>query len=98
MYILVKDDVPVGFAILAAAHASLAGYLKFRESPEVAEWLSGPFYKVVCKVTAEQFEQAKAELDCVVITESRLDNAEVALAFTPRETYPPAFKYFRLYR
>lgn len=30
MYILVKDSVPNGFAILAAAHASLACYLKFK--------------------------------------------------------------------
>jgi hypothetical protein len=29
MYILVKDDVPTRFAILAAAHASLAAYLYY---------------------------------------------------------------------
>jgi peptidyl-tRNA hydrolase len=42
MYILIKDDVPPGFAVLAAAHGSLAAYLKFRDTPEVAEWLTGP--------------------------------------------------------
>ncbi len=45
MYILVRESVPTGFAILAAAHASLACYLKFRDSPEVATWLSGSLPK-----------------------------------------------------
>ncbi|MFQ5429558.1 MAG: hypothetical protein ACE5E1_04530 [Phycisphaerae bacterium] len=83
MYILIKESVPVGFAILAAAHGSVAAYLKFRDSAEVAEWQSGPFYKVICKVSDEQFEQAKAVEDCVVLTESALDGQEVAVAFKP---------------
>jgi hypothetical protein len=29
MYILIKESVPPGFALVAAAHASLAAYLKF---------------------------------------------------------------------
>ena len=45
MYILIRESVPIGFAVLAAAHASLSCYLKFRESPEVVSWLSGPFYR-----------------------------------------------------
>ena len=40
---------------MAAAHASLAAYLKFKDTPEVAEWLAGPFYKAVCRVTDEEF-------------------------------------------
>jgi hypothetical protein len=35
----------------------------------VQEWLSGPFYKTVCKVTDEQFEQAKSCPDHIVVTE-----------------------------
>ena len=34
MYILIRESVPVGFAVLAAAHASLAAYLKFADTPE----------------------------------------------------------------
>ncbi len=98
MYILIKESVPVGFAILAAAHASLATYLKFKDSAEVAEWLSGPFYKVVCKVSDEEFEQAKAVEDCVVLTESALDGQAVAVAFRPRESWPKVFRHLRLYR
>jgi len=98
MYILVRESVTTGFAILAAAHASLACYLKFRESPEVAAWLAGPFYKVVCRVTDAEFEAAKAFEDLVILTESALDGAQVAIAFRPRQEWPKAFKFYRLYR
>ena len=98
MYILIRDTIPEGFAILAAAHASLAAYLKFKDTPEVAAWLSGPFYKVICKVNDTEFAQAKQFEDYVVLTESALDNQEVAMAFKPREAWPKAFRFFRLYR
>jgi peptidyl-tRNA hydrolase len=98
MYILIRDDVPLGHALTAAAHASLACYLKFQEREEVAQWLSGPFKKVICKVDAAQFEQARAVADHVVMTESALDGREVALAFCPREEWPKSFKFLSLYR
>ena len=98
MYILIADDVPPGVAVLAAAHASLAAYLKFRDSPEVIEWLAGPFYKVVCQVSRAEFERAKLDPDHVVLTESNLDNQQVAIAFKPRHECPTHFKYLRLYR
>ena len=98
MYILIKESVPVGFAVLAAAHASLAAYLRFKDSPEVIEWLSGPFYKVVCRVTDAEFEKAKATGDHVVITESAMGDQEVALAFKPRQEWPKQFQFFRLFR
>jgi len=96
-YILVRESVPTGFAMLAAAHASLACYLEFRDSPEVTAWLAGPFYKVVCRVTDAEFEAAKAFEDHVVLTESGLGGAEVAVAFRPREEWPKAFRFYRLY-
>lgn len=98
MYILVKESVPVGFALVAVAHASLAAYLKFKDTPEIESWLSGPFYKTICKVTDKEFETAKSFDDNVVITESALENQEVAIAFKPREEWPKAFKFYRLYR
>lgn len=98
MYILVRDDVPLGFAMVAVAHASLAGYLEFRETPEVQEWLAGPFMKAVCKVSAKEFESAKAVPDHVVLTESALDDREVALVFKPRHEWPKMFRFFKLYR
>ena len=98
MYILVKEDVPPGFALLSVAHASLAAYLKFQDTPEVKTWLGGPFYKVICKVTTRQFEDAKQVPDHVVMTESALEDREVAIAFKPREEWPKSFKFYPLYR
>ena len=98
MYILIREDIPLGFGMVAAAHASLAAYLKFKDSPEVAEWLSGPFRKAVCKVSDAEFERAKAVEDHVLLTESALGGAEVALAFKPRAEFPKSFKFFRLYK
>ena len=98
MYILVRESLPIGFAILAVAHASLACYTKFRDSPDVEAWLAGPFYKVVCRVTDAEFEAAKLLEDSVVLTESALDNVEVSIAFRPRAEWPKAFKFYRLYR
>jgi peptidyl-tRNA hydrolase len=98
MYILIKETVPVGNAVLASAHASLACYLKFKETPEVKQWLSGPFNKVVCCVNDGEFEKAKKVEDNVILTESALENREVAIAFKPREEWPKPFKFFRLYR
>ncbi|VTR93977.1 Uncharacterized protein OS=Lysobacter capsici AZ78 GN=AZ78_10485 PE=4 SV=1 [Gemmata massiliana] len=83
MYILVRESVPVGFAVLAAAHASLAAYLQFVDTPEVKEWLAGPFYKAVCRVSDAEFEKAKEAPEHVVVTESALDGQEVAIAFKP---------------
>ena len=98
MYILIRETVPLGLAMVAASHASLACYLKFKDHPDVAKWLEGPFYKSVCKVTDAEFEKAKQERDCVVLTESAWDNQETAVAFVPREEYPKMFKFFKLYR
>ena len=96
MYILVKDSVPIGYALVAVAHASLAAYLKFRDTPEIQEWLSGPFYKTVCKVNDREFEKAKECSDHVVTTESALDDREIAIAFRPRDDWPKSFKFFKL--
>lgn len=98
MYILIRDSAPPGFAILAAAHAALACYLKFQDSPEIKEWLSGPFYKVICRVSDGEFEAAKSFEDHLVLTESALGGAELAIAFRPREEWPKAFRFYRLYK
>ncbi|MEO9944417.1 MAG: peptidyl-tRNA hydrolase [Paraglaciecola sp.] len=98
MYILIKDDVPLGFAVLASSHAALAAYLKFEEKPAIKEWLSGRFYKVVCKVNQKEFDRAKTFEDNVVLTESALDNKEVAIAFCPREEWPKPFKFYKLFK
>jgi len=97
-YILIRDSVPTGFAVLAAAHASLAMYLRFRDTEEVRQWLEGPFHKVICRVGDEELERAKQVPDHVLITESALAGQEVALAFRPRAEWPKSFKFLRLFR
>ena len=98
MYILIRESVPTGFALVGASHASLAAYLKFKDTPEIEQWLSGPFYKTICMVNDTEFETAKSFDDCVVITESALDGQEVAIAFKPREEWPKPFRFYSLYR
>ena len=98
MYILIKDDIPEGFAILAAAHASLATYLKYKGDTDMQTWISSTFYKVVCKVNDKEFQKAKEFENHVVLTESALDHKEVAIAFKPREEWPKPFKFYKLYR
>jgi hypothetical protein len=98
MYILVREAVPIGTALVGVAHASLACYLKFRDTPEVDEWLAGPFRKAICRVSDEDFDRAKQFTDYVIITESQLGGAEIALAFKPRAVWDKAFQFFRLYR
>ena len=98
MYILIRESVEPGYAILAAAHASLAVFLKYQSEPEVTEWLTGPFYKVVCRVDDAQFEKAKQYDDYEIITESALEGIEVAVAFKPRGEWPKFFNFLRLYK
>ncbi|WP_420379737.1 peptidyl-tRNA hydrolase [Gilvibacter sp.] len=98
MYILVKDSIPTGKAVVGVAHGSLACYLKYSNDDTLKEWLAGPFYKTVCLVSEKEFEKAKLEADHVVITESSLAYEETVLAFKPRQEYPKYFKYFPLYK
>ena len=98
MYILVKESIPLGKAMVGIAHASLACYLKFRETKEVKQWLSEVFTKMVCIVNEQEFEKAKLEDDNLIITESTLDYNETIIAFKPRKEYPKYFNFFRLYK
>lgn len=98
MYILIRDDVPADYVPVVAAHSSLACYLDFQNDPDCIQWVNGIFKKVVCKVTPEEFDQAKQYDRHRVITESALGGKEVAVAFCPREIYPPKFKHYPLWR
>lgn len=103
MYILIKESVDLGHAILGAAHASLSGYLAFQNAEgavgsNMRLWVHESFRKVVCRVTDEEFERAKEYPDHRVMTESGLDNMEVAIVFAPREEWPKFFKFLRLYK
>lgn len=103
MYFLVLDDVPLGLAITAVAHASAAAILKWlnpelpERDPVMLEWLNS-FKKVVCKVTPHEFESAKTFPDYIELTESALGGAPTCLVFKPRAEWPEQFKYYKLYK
>lgn len=98
MYILVKDTITTGFATVSAAHASLCAYLQYSDLPEFCEWLENSFRKVVCRVTEEEFEQAKKEdLQYVIVSESNQDLGEVAIAFVPTDKPSRFLRSLRLY-
>lgn len=97
MYIIIKDNIPDKLAPVIAAHASLACYKKFEENEDMIKWINGIFKKVVCLANEIEFDKLKNETDFVVITESSLDNKEVALAFCPREEYSKKFKFLKMW-
>lgn len=113
MYILVLDDVPSGYAINSAAHASLACYLEHKHRIQMQLWLEKSFKKVTCKVTREQFDQAmKIAKDSyqktdpygyTIIRESTLGDREMCVAFAPRFDvddmgFDPFFKTLPLWK
>jgi len=100
MYIAIKEWVPTGHALNVAAHAGLIGWLEFQNLPETQEWLKTSFKKVTCMVTDEEFELLKKVHGSKVITESRLDNAEVGIVFAPRpkEAWPKIMTTLRLWK
>ncbi len=97
MYILIKESVPSKFAPVIAAHASLACYKQYEQDENMQKWIASIFKKVVCKVNDQEFENAKKEEKHIVLTESALNNQEVCIAFSPRETYSKQFRFFRMW-
>jgi peptidyl-tRNA hydrolase len=84
MYICIKQDTAVGMAMNAAAHAGLMCHLKYSEYASYKEWLDKSFKKVTCAVTDAEFAMLKTVEDHIIVTESRLDNAELAIVLKPR--------------
>ena len=84
MYICIKQDTPVGMAMNAAAHAGLMCFLQYADKPEMKEWLDKSFKKVTCMVSPAEFAMLKTVKDHIVVTESRMDNAELAVVLCPR--------------
>lgn len=97
MYILVRESIPLGVAVVNVAHASLGCYRKFADDPQMQEWISGPFYKVVCKVNDKDFEACKKVDKHVIISEGKFGGEEICMAFCPRWEWPRKFKFFRMY-
>jgi len=92
MYIAIKADTATGMAMNAAAHAGLMCHLQYSEDPVYQEWLARSFKKVTCRVSPAEFAMLKQLPDNIVVTESRLNNAELAVVLKPRsDTEWPEF-------
>lgn len=98
MYILVKDSIPLGLAITAVGHAAAAACIKWHHDQIFADWAIQSFKKVICKVNDKEFENAKKFEHFIPLTESAIDHKETALVFKPREEWPKAFKFYKLYK
>lgn len=94
MLIVIKSGIDPQYAVVGAAHASLAGYLKWKDDELTNKWANGIFYKHVKLAMADQFEKAKSEKygDKIVITESCLDGEEVAIVYRVQEDYSSFLK------
>ena len=100
MYICIKQETPVGMAMNAAAHAGLMCHLTFNQDPDYQEWLVKSFKKVTCAVTPAEFAMLK-QLDGIeVVTESRMDNAELAVVLCPRpdQDWPEFVNLLKLWK
>ena len=102
MYILIDEDVPVGFAINSAAHGAIAAHNEFNDLDEVCldyqEWLANSFKKVTCKVSKAELDKACEAGYFIDVTESALGGQLVARVFAPRPEWPKCFKHFALYK
>ena len=100
MYICIKQDTAPGMAMNAAAHAGLMCHLKFSEDIDYLDWLDNSFKKVTCSVTDAEFAMLKTIEDHEVVTESRLNNAEVGIVLKPRQPneWPEFVNLLKLWR
>lgn len=80
--IFVADDVPLGFQLLAAAHAAMAWELKFGTPSEYRR-------EDFVFTHPEEFPNVRKDGETLTITESALDNREVALV---RSAEAPSFR------
>jgi len=100
MYICIKEGTAPGMAMNAAAHAGLMCYLEFKDKPVMHDWLASSFKKVTCAVTPAEYAMIKQLSDHVVVTESRMDNAELAIALCPRynNDFPEFINLLKLWK
>jgi hypothetical protein len=100
MYICIKEGTPVGMAMNAAAHAGLMCHLNFSDDGDYLKWLDHSFKKVTCSVTPAEFAMCKTVEEHVIVTESRMDNAELAIVLKPRpdQDWPEFVNLLRLWK
>jgi hypothetical protein len=96
MYVVVRDDIPLGFKVNSALHAVLSAHEKFENDQDYDDWFNHSFKKVTCVCNESEFRKLKNLAKKVVITESDLGGREVAIALCPRYEWPNVVKYLKL--
>lgn len=82
MYIVLRTDISVAAAIVAAAHAPLGTYLNWESDPVMQEWQKTSFVKILLGAKDKtHFDYIKKLGEHRVFTESTLNNMEVSLGF-----------------
>jgi len=99
MYILIKEGIPLGHQVNCVGHAVAAVMKKWKDDPDLVEWIDSHFYKICLTVTEEQFNAFKIQPDYCLIREGNCDNAEITMGFRPRlkADYDPMFKTLKLF-
>lgn len=89
MVIVIKNGIDPQYAPVASAHASLSAYLKWEKDEPMQRWVNGIFRKHIKGATPEEFEKAKDDKygDKIIITESNLDDEEIAIVYRVKEEY-----------
>ena len=93
MYIVLRPELSVAAAVVAAAHASLGTYLQFETDPLMQEWRHTSFVKIILKaINLHQFQACRNFGAHRVFTESTLENLEVSVGFNIVVSPHPHFK------
>jgi hypothetical protein len=87
VYFLLRDTVPMGEAIVAAAART--------DRPDLLNWLTGSAELQHCLVDDQEFERARNHEGAILLSSKLRDGREVAIAFGPREEWPEEFGRFR---
>lgn len=84
-YIVLRHEISPALACIGVGHGVLAAYLKWKDEQIVKDWVGSIFYKCICQAENEsQWNAIKNwKEDKVVITESSVDNMEIAIIFKP---------------
>lgn len=98
MYIVLKESVELGLAVNAVGHGVLKAHLQWEKEEGYQKWLKNSFKKATCIANDKEFEALKKEGNFLIITESALGHAEVALVFFPleKELQPKGLRFLRL--
>ncbi len=95
MYILVRDDIPLGFAMVAVAHASPAGYLEFQDEPETRQWLAGPFLQGGLQGKCQGVRECETGCGPSGLDRIRPGEPGGGDRLQAREEWPKMFKFLR---